>query len=73
MDKKKVIFVVITMVSVLASLVACALGLPYSPVNITLDGTDACLEAPAPGAGADAADAANAVSGSAVSAVTGTH
>ena len=73
MDKKKVIFVVITVVSVLASLVACALGLPYSPVNITLDGTDACLEAPAPGAGADAACAANAVSGGGGPAAEGAH
>ena len=34
MDKKKIAFIVITAISVAASLVACALGIPYAPVDV---------------------------------------
>ena len=37
MDKKKIAFIVVTVLSVVASLVACALGLPYTPVDIDYD------------------------------------
>lgn len=32
MDRKKIVFIVVTVLSVVASLIACALGLPYVPV-----------------------------------------
>ena len=37
MDKKKIAFIVVTVLSVVVSLVACALGLPYTPVDIDYD------------------------------------
>ena len=37
MDKKKIAFIVITAISVAASLVACALGIPYAPVDVGYD------------------------------------
>ena len=37
MDKKKIACIVITVLSVVASLAACALGLPYTPADIDYD------------------------------------
>lgn len=37
MDKKKVAIIVITALSALATLLACAIGLPYTPAEIDYD------------------------------------
>lgn len=34
MDKKKIVFIIVTVVSVAASVIACALGIPYTPVEV---------------------------------------
>ena len=34
MDKKKIVFIVLTVISVVISAVACALGIPFTPVDI---------------------------------------
>ncbi len=34
MDKKKIVFIVLTIVSVAVSAVACVFGIPYTPVEI---------------------------------------
>ncbi len=34
MDKKKIVFIIVTVVSVVASVIACALGIPYTPVEV---------------------------------------
>lgn len=69
MDKKKVAFIVITVISVAASIIACALGLPYTPVDVDYEWTETDV-----GSDADvASDAAYAaVTEGGVSAVTGT-
>lgn len=37
MDRKKIVFIVVTVLSVVASLIACTLGLPYVPVVVDYD------------------------------------
>lgn len=47
MSKKKIVFIVITVISVLASVVACALGIPYTAVDIDyswLEGEDESVD-----------------------------
>ena len=41
MDRKKIVFIVVTVLSVVASLIACALGLPYVPVVVDYDAVGA--------------------------------
>lgn len=41
MDRKKIVFIVITAVSALASVLACVFGIPYAPAD-TFCGTAEC-------------------------------
>lgn len=43
MDKKKIVFIVLTVVSVAVSAVACALGIPYTPVEIVYPDDGECI------------------------------
>lgn len=74
MDKKKIVFIVITVISVIASLVACALGLPYTPVGIDYDwaGEDSEPSENAETTESESSVLAFAVSEGGVSDVTGT-
>lgn len=73
MDKKKIAFIVITAISVAASLVACALGIPYAPVDIGYDYVQPdAAETDAEECADEAAAAAHAVTSRGVSAETGT-
>ena len=73
MDKKKIAFIVITAISVAASLVACALGIPYAPVDVGYDYVQPdAAETDAEECADEAAAAAHAVTSRGVSAETGT-
>lgn len=71
MDKKKIVFIVITVISVVASLIACALGLPYTPIEIDYGWTETDSTDSAPSGEAEVAYADSVTEGG-VSAVTGT-
>ena len=73
MDKKKIAFIVITAISVAASLVACALGIPYAPVDVGYDYVQPdAAETDAEECADEAAAAAHTVTSRGVSAETGT-